>query len=376
MQFKDIVGQRDVINRLTEIIDSGRVSHAQLLLGPTAGGSLQMALAYLQYLCCEHRQHGTENGERRTENEADASAGSPLSTLHSPLPLRADSCGVCPSCKKIASLMHPDLHLVFPNATTARVKSNPSSAEFGQEFREFILEHNALGTLDEWLASLNIENKQGAINVRDADLVDSALGLKSYEGGWKMVVIWMAEKMNTECANKLLKTLEEPQPGTIIMLVAESDERLLSTIRSRVQTVRLRGSETLTLHSPLSTLQSTYAPMLVAWLRLLFKLKMKELSAQVDTMAGLGREQLKLFLQYSLDVMRGCFLNTMAGLPYNIGSGDEKFDRQFPQMVTQNNIELISDALGEAIFAIERNAFAKTALMELSFRMSKALKKK
>ena len=133
MQFKDIVGQRDVINRLTEIIDSGRVSHAQLILGPTDGGSLQLALAYLQYLGCTNRRH-YDSGD-----------------------LRADSCGECPHCKKMASLMHPDLHFVFPNAATAKVTSGYWSGDFMGEFREFLLEHNALGTLDEWYAHLGVD---------------------------------------------------------------------------------------------------------------------------------------------------------------------------------------------------------------------------
>lgn len=348
MQFKDIVGQRDVINRLTEIIDSGRVSHAQLILGPTEDGSLQLALAYLQYLCCEHRQHHT--------------AGD----------LRADSCGTCPSCKKISQLVHPDLHLFFPNATTTRVKSNPRCADFGEEFRTFLVERQARGTLDDWYDTLGIENKQGLINVRDAADIISALGLKSYEGGWKMVVVWMAEKMNEQSANELLKTLEEPTPGTVILLVAESDERMLQTIRSRVQTVRLQPTGS----SREAALAEQFAPMLVGWLRLLFKLKMKELSATVEQMSSLGREQLKLFLQYALGVVRGCFLSTAAGMPYSIGSGDQKFDAMFPAMITQNNVEMMENALSEAVFAIERNAYPRIALMELSFRMSKALKKK
>lgn len=349
MQFKDIVGQRDVINRLTEIIDSGRVSHAQLFLGATKDGSLALALAYLQYLCCEHREH---------HNTGD---------------LRADSCGECPSCKKIAQLMHPDLHLFFPNAATAKVSSNNLwSGDFATEFRDFLLEHNAYGTIDEWYTSLGIENKQGMIRELDAAHIVSDLSLKSYEGGWKMTVIWMAEKMNASAANELLKTLEEPTPGTLLLLVAESDERLLPTIRSRVQTVRLRnengnrGMEN----------KEEFAPLLVEWLRLLFKLKMRELSALVDKIAAMGREQQKQFLGYALEVMRGCFLHGAAALPVDIGSGDQKFDAMFPNMITANNIELIDSALNEALFAIERNANGKIALMQLSFNMSKALKKK
>lgn len=348
MQFKDIVGQRDTINRLTAIIDSGRVSHAQMLLGE-ASATMPLAWAYLQYLCCEHRQHF---------NDGD---------------LHADSCGECPSCKKIASLMHPDLHFIFPTATTSRVKEKPWSGEFQGEFRDFMLQNQGQGNIDDWYEALGIENKQGLIREMDADGVITSLSLKAYEGGWRMMVVWMAEKMNESFANKLLKTLEEPLPGTLILLVCESDERLLPTIKSRVQTLKVEGSQ----RSAVSDQQSAeFAEMLVTWLRMLFKLKMKELSAQVDKMAGLNREQLKLFLQYALKVMRDCFLNSAAGVECHLGSGDEKFDAQFPKMITVNNISLIEEALNDAIFAIERNAYAKIAMMELSFRMSKALKKR
>lgn len=355
MQFKDIVGQRDVINRLTEIIDGGRVSHAQLVLGAAEDGGLQLALAYLQYLCCEHRQHNS--GDWRVENGA----------------LRADSCGECPSCKKIASLMHPDLHLFFPTATTARVTSTPRCEDFAADFREFVLAKQAKGSLDDWYGWLGIDNKQGMIREADASAIVQALGMKAYEGGWKMVLIWMPEKMNSVAANELLKTLEEPSEHSIILLVGESDERLLSTIRSRVQTIRLASDGRV--HRSAEEVEQ-FGPMLVEWLRLLFKLKMKDLSAQVDKMAQMGREQQKQFLAYTLDVMRDCFLKTAAGLPCNIGSGDAKFDTSFPAMITTNNIEMIDAAINDAIFAIERNAYGKIALMELSFRISKALKKR
>ena len=304
MQFKDIVGQRDTIQRLTSIIDSGRVSHAQMLLGE-AEVTMPLAWAYLQYLCCENRHDG-------------------------------DSCGECPSCKKIASLMHPDLHFIFPTATTSRVKEKPWSGEFQGEFRDFMLQTQGRGNIDDWYEALGIENKQGLIRELDADSVVSALSLKAYEGGWRMMVVWMAEKMNESFANKLLKTLEEPLPGTLIMLLCESDERLLPTIRSRVQTIKLKAEsgETKEESNP------EFAEMLVSWLRMLFKLKMKELSAQVDKMAGLNREQLKLFLQYALKVMRDCFLNSAAGVECHLGSGDEKFDAQFPKMITLNKMKI------------------------------------
>ena len=349
MQFKDIVGQRDVINRLTEILDSGRVSHAQLLLGPTADGSLQLALAYLQYLCCTDRKHYSEGD------------------------LRADSCGQCPSCKKIASLMHPDLHLFFPTATTTRVTSTPRCEDFAADFREFVLEKKAKGTLDDWYAWLDVDNKRGMLREADAAAIVQSLAMKSYEGGWKMVVIWMPEKMNAVAANELLKTLEEPSEGSVILLAGESDERLLPTIRSRVQTIRIKSSET---DAREMEDNAEFAELLVTWLRMLFKLKMKELGTQVDKMSQMGREQQKHFLTYALGVMRNCFLNSAAGLSCTLGSGDQKFDTMFPTMVTTNNIELIDAAFNDALFAIERNAYGKIALMELSFRLSKALKKR
>ena len=347
MQFKDIVGQRDVINRLTEIIDSGRVSHAQHIIGEERDGSLQLALAYLQYLCCEHRQHYADGD------------------------LHADSCGECPNCKKIASLQHPDLHFVFPNPPNG--SQSVSSEDYMPEFLDFVRRTNAKGTLDEFNQSLSGDVKTSIIRATDAAHIVRVLEMMPYEGGWRMMVIWNAYKMNDSAANELLKTLEEPRPRTIILLVDSYDKKLLPTIVSRVQPIVLHSSD----HADEEqALAREFAPLLVEWLRLLFKLKMKELSAQVDKMAAMGREQQKQFLAYALGVMRDCFLKTAAGLPCNLNSGDEKFDAMFPGMITTNNIEMIDAAFNDALFAIERNAYGKIALMELSFRISKALKKR
>lgn len=348
MQFKDIVGQRDTINRLTEIIDSGRVSHAQLVLGDERDGAMQVALAYVQYLCCSHRVHHTEGD------------------------LRADSCGQCPQCKKISQLVHPDLHFIFPNPPNG--SSSVSADDYMKEYYDFLRQSQALGTLDDFNRSLGQEVKTSIIRETDAAHIVRQLGMKAYEGGWRMLILWRPSKMNASAANELLKTLEEPLPNTLILMVDQSADELLPTIRSRVQTVRLHpgGAE----KRRQNDLAAQYAPMLVEWLRLLFKLKMRDLGAQVDKMAALKREQLKQFLSYTLEVMRECFLSSAAGIPCSLGSGDEKFDSMFPRMVTANNIQLIDEALNDAVFAIERNAYGKIALMELSFRISKALKKR
>ena len=342
MQFKDIVGQQDIADRLAAAIDSGRVSHAQMLLGDLSVG-MPMALAYMQYLCCTDRRHVDGH---------------------------ADSCGQCPSCKKISQLQHPDLHLVFPNPPNG--SASVSCADYQVQYRDFLLEKRAAGSLEEWHAFVGTDVKTSLIRERDAAHIVEMLSLKPYEGGWRMLVIWKPTTLNAAAANELLKTLEEPMPQTLILMVDDTDEGLLPTIKSRVQTVKLlpvaagRSAED----------TSLFAPLIVGWLRMLFKLKMKELAAQVDKLAALNRQQQKQMLAYASSLVRDCFLCSAAGLPCNLGSGDEKFDAQFPKMITVNNIESIESALDEALFAIERNANAKIAFMELSFRMSKALKKR
>lgn len=350
MQFKDIVGQRVLANRLTEIIDSGRISHAQMFLGPTASGSLAMAIAYAQYVNCTNRQHYGEGSE-----------------------LRADSCGECPNCKKYQQLMHTDLHLVFPNATTPSVKSDHVCAdEFQEEFREFLTDGHQMGTEDQWYAHLNVENKQGMIRERDAANIVRALSLKSYEGGYKVVIIWLAERMNPSAANELLKTLEEPSENTLMLLVVESKDKMLSTIISRVQQVVVPD-----LGVGISDEKRIqFAQLFVSWTRLLFKLKMHTLSAWVDQTAGLGRETQKQFLQYSLQAVRACFLKTAANimLPGELEWGDEKFNASFPAMVTVRNVEQMNNAINDALYAIERNANPKITFMQLSFTLSKLIK--
>ena len=351
MRFKDIEGQEVLANRLTEIIDSGRVSHALMFLGPTSSGSLALAIAYAQYLNCEHRQHYPEGS-----------------------PLRADSCGECPSCRKYQELMHTDLHLVFPTATTATVTSKPCSEDFQEEFRQFLSDNRQLGTEDEWYAALGVDNKQGMIRERDADNIVRTLGLKAYEGGNKVLIVWMPERMNLSCANKLLKTLEEPAEKTLLLLVAESTDRMLQTILSRVQqtVVPDRNNDI----DP--ERRTAMGAMFVSWMRLLFKLNMQQLSGWVDQMATLGREQQKQFLQYAQASLRACFLKTAAGyeLTRELQFGDEKFDASFPAMITPNNVEQMMQAMNDALYAIERNAYAKITFMQLSFTLSKMIKKR
>ena len=349
MQFRDIARQADLCNRLTESVDAGRIAHASLLCGPTASGSLAVALAYVQYIYCENRQH--------------------MDPTTDPHGLRADSCGECPHCRKIAQLQHSDIHLVFPSVTsTESIKGVKSSEDLQEEFRQFVVEHHALGTLDEWYAALGVTSQQGLVREQDADNIVKTLTLKSYEGFYKTVVIWMAERMHTVAANKLLKTLEEPTDRTLLILVAENTASILPTILSRTQQINIADD------GQCAEWPETFHPLFVNWMRLLFKLNMANLSNLVDELAGMGREMQKRFLSYTSEMVRQCMLHAMAGMANGLHTGDAKFDAAFPSMITPRNAEQIYKALNDAAYAIERNAAPKITFMQLSFTLSKLIK--
>lgn len=364
MQFKDIVGQRHVINHMTDIIDSGRISHAQLFVGEAASGALPLAIAYGQYLNCQNRQH---NEIHDLEHE-----------------LRADSCGVCPCCKKYRQLTHPDLHLIFPTVTTDDIKSSPSSQDFMNEFRTFMEQTHQYGSLDDWHLFLNVGNKQGMIRDKDVEEVQKVMGMTSYEGGWKVLVVWMAEKMNITVANKLLKVLEEPSERTLFVLVTTNRDHMLSTVLSRVQqlNIPLLTSSELVPETKAAKLNDSgeqerhHAEMFVTWMRQLFKLNMSSLSLWVEQMHGEGREAQKRFLLYAQDSIRACLMCHLAGIPMDRSFGDDKFDASFPNMITINNAEGLCRAFNDAQYSIERNAYAKITFMELSFSISKLLKRR
>jgi DNA polymerase-3 subunit delta' len=302
-------------------------------------------------------------------------------------------------------LVHSDLHFVFPNTAVKSTDKDVSSKDLMQEFRTYVLENNSYIRLEDFFEYLGVEKKQGAINVRDAAEINRILGLKTYEAKYKVMVIWMIEKLNTAAASKLLKILEEPTDNTVFLLVSENQDKILSTIRSRMQNVQLRKIDEQSMRQYLQNIlpdsnvenilqaaegdiiearniiskteqDQLFAELFVTWTRQLFKLQMLSLSAWVDKMHTMGREQQKQFLLYALDSFRACFLKTVAGvnLSYQLDFGDEKFNNAFPRMISERNIEGIENVINKTIYAIERNAFSKIAFMDLSFSISKLLK--
>ncbi len=377
MQFKDIIGQTAVKQRLIQSVRENHVSHAQLFLGPAGSGKLPLALAYAQYILCPNR----------TET---------------------DSCGVCPTCQKMQKLAHPDLHFVVPTATTKKIKSNPESDLFMEEWREYVIQNQGYVDTSSWYSFLDVENKQGYMSVRDAASLLRKLSMKSYEGEYKIAIIWMAEKMRVDTANKLLKLLEEPPEKTVFLLIAEDAEELLATIKSRTVLVKIPAIDPAAIESALQTRlgcdpqQAHNAAMISEgdwltachsvkeseerkfffttfqqWMRLCFRADYVNLIKFSEEVKPIGREKQKELLDYGLRIVRNALLfnNNLAEIVM-LPDDEKKFNANFAPFVNAANLSEIAALFDEAIRQIERNGNAQIIFTDVGFKMVGLLKKK
>lgn len=381
MQFKDVLGLTHIKDHLTKSADAGRIPHAQLFVGPEGCGMLSMALAYAQYVLCQNT-----SGENQGENMA---------------------CNA-----KCDSLSHPDIHFAMPVATNDRVKSHPVSNLFLEEWRQFILDQ-PYGNLYDWYQKIGIEKKQGQIGVDEAQDVVKKLSLKSYEGGYKVMIIWMADKVNTAAANKLLKLIEEPPVKTLFILITEEEEQIIQTIRSRCQILHFpplaesaivealinKGVTSENATKIAHEAQGNYNKALdllnqdsedlifekwfVQWVRTAFKAKgnksaVRELIKWSEEIAKTGRETQKKFLAFCLNAMRQALLinykaPSLAYLNFHLDGFELK---KFAPFVHEGNINEITENLEKAQYHIERNGNAKIILTDLSIKLTRLLHKK
>ncbi len=382
MLFSEVLGLPHIKNHLTTSADNGRIPHAQLFVGSAGSGSLPMALAYAQYILCNNT-----SAENNTGNS---------------------SCNT-----RINRLSHPDLHFAFPVANNDKVKKNAVSSSFLEEWRQFVKEE-PYGSLYDWYQKLGIENKQGKIGVDEAQDIVKALSLKSYEGGFKVMIIWMAEKMNSSCANKLLKLIEEPPKDTLFLLLTEEEENILQTIRSRCQTLhfpplneaviaeglitkencdetmamtiahRANGNFTNALHIFRNNAgDEQFEELFISWVRNAFKAKgnkaaISDLISWSEKIAATGRESQKKFLLYCLDFFRqALLLNYKAHDLVFMEPRAKSFSlEKFAPFVNGNNILAITSELEDAIYHIERNGNARIILTDLSIKLTRLLHKK
>jgi len=382
MQFSEILGQDYIKNHLTKSADLGRIPHAQLFVGPEGSGTLPMAIAYSQYVLCNNKDSKNEGAN--------------------------ESCNI-----KFQKLSHPDLHFVYPTVSTEEVKQKPKSIDFITDWRQFITQ-NPYGGLFDWYAKLGVQNKQGEIRVDDAQEILKSLSLKSYEGGYKIMIVWMADKLNIAASNKLLKLLEEPPEKTIFILISENEEDIIQTIRSRCQIVHFNGLSEQTIADGLISreqiepklaqkiahqAQGNYSKALhllfddsddfpfdqwfVTWVRAAFKAKgnaaaIQDLILWSEQIAALGRETQKKFLQFCIEMFRqALLLNYEATTLVYIEPKVEKFKlKNFAPFVNGNNINDIFKELSDAMYHIERNGNAKIILTDLSIKLTRLIHKK
>ena len=371
MFFRDIIGQQEVIERLVKDAQAGTVPHALLFTGPEGTGKLQTAIAFARYLLCRDK------------------AGA------------ADSCGQCPSCVKMDKLVHPDLHFVFPviNKSKSSDRSTVSDDEI-KTWREMVTENQYFG-FEEWLSALDADNKQASIFVTESESIMSKLSLKSVEGGYKIMIIWHAEKMNQQCANSLLKLLEDPPAGTIFILTTDAPEQMLETILSRTQRIdfkripselieqRLTGpgymldADTASKIAHLSagswlkaistlrinTESDEFLDYFMQLMRLSYGRRLKDLKRWSESVAGGGREWQKRFLTYCQRMIRENFICNFHLPELNYMTEQERqFSVKFAPFVNENNIIGLMDVLSDAQRDIEQNVNSKMVFFDLSLK--------
>jgi len=382
MLFSQILGLKHIKSYLTSSVERGRIPHAQLFVGPNGSGTLPMAIAYAQYILCQNTDGENTGG--------------------------ISSCNI-----KFDHLAHPDLHFAYPVATNDKVKKHPTANHFAEEWRTFIRE-NPYGSIFDWYLLLGIEKKQGQIGVDEALDVVKKLSLKSYEGGYKVMLIWMADKMNIAASNKLLKLIEEPPEKTVFILITEHEEQLIQTIRSRCQVLHfpplgeqvikdaikesqgISDSEALKIAHQANGDYSKalhlvhqdggdeqFEDWFVQWVRTAFRAKgnksaVNDLIHWSESIATSGRETQKKFLAYCLDFFRQAML-------LNYGAEDLVFIepktngfklQNFAPFIHGANIMDISTEIQDAIYHIERNGNAKIILTDLSIKLTRLLHKK
>lgn len=373
MLFRDVIGHDLVKQELQRSFVSGKISHCQLISGPDGSGALPLAVAYARQVLC--------NGFAE----------------------KSESCNL-----KVSELKHPDLHFVYPVANNHEVKSKAISSNFISNWREF-LSKSPYGNLFDWYTTLGIDNKQGKIGKDEAEDLIKKISLKSYEGGWKVVVIWMAEKMNPSATNKLLKVIEEPPEKTLFLFVSENDSLLMDTLISRCQKINLNKipkelinkalinkgfSKELSLkastacngsyNNALSFIKGRESEVVFeewfqSWVRSAFKVKKNkesvlELVEWSNNLSKKGREVQKKFLLYSLEIFRQALLTNygLKKMTYYSPSTNFNFSA-FSAFINGGNIEGLSNELEKAYSQIQSNGNPKMIFMDLSLKLTRLI---
>lgn len=364
MQFKNIVGHEALKQQLLSTVQENRVSHAQLFLGPEGSGNLALAHAYAQYINCEQKQPD-------------------------------DSCGNCPSCLKYEKIIHPDLHFSFPFFAKG---SGETASTYMEDWRKAFLD-NPYMSLNYWRNQLDAENKQANINIAEAHDIIKKLSLKAFEAEYKVLIMWLPEYLDTQ-GNALLKLIEEPPAKTLFLLVAENQDKILNTIISRTQLVKVNklSHDELTqylinvkqvdvnraneiafiadgnMQSALEQLQeesNTNFDLLIRWLRCIVTDSGLNIIQMCDEeFSKLGRENQKLFLIYAINILRQIvLLNQGLDQLVFLKDAELEFVQKFSEITTLDKLQVAIEQLEKTHYSVERNANPKILFLDLSLQL-------
>ena len=372
--FDNIIGQKEYIASLRTAIDNNRLPHALLISGNEGSGSLALAYAAAQYLICPHRHDG-------------------------------DACGQCPQCLQLGKLQHPDVHFVFPVVRKKNQKEAPISLDYMGEWRNAFLNNHYL-TLNEWTTTSGEENKQAGIFVAEANNIIKTLSVKPFESDYRVMIIWLPEKMNEETANKLLKIIEEPNDMTHFFLVSQEPERIIGTIQSRVQRINLPPIADVDIQQALVSRfdcpqdkaidyarmshgsyvealkllnddeeRSFYFTKFCEMMRLSYAKKLFDMKEWSEELSGIGRERQKAYLQYAQQMIRENFIMNFNTPSLNyLNENERTFSSRFHAFVNHNNVAGIMDELALAEKDIMQNVNAKMVFFDLSLKLIMLLK--
>lgn len=366
MQFSDIIGQQEVKQHLVHTAKDDRISHAQLFYGPEGNGGLQLAIAYSKFILCE--------------NPAE------------------DACGQCPSCLKVSKFSHPDLHFSYP--IHLKKGERERSTDCFQEWKQ-INETSQYFSLNDWNLVQGSENKQGVIGTTESEDIVKKLSLKSFEGGYKILIIWLPEKMNQSASNKLLKLIEEPPAKTLFILVSEDKEQIITTILSRTQLVTIprvnevqiqeylkaaKGLSEEDAHTVAHLAQGNVSEALnliehkdlaqfnfenfVDWMRMCYQRNVAKTMDWVDHFGGLEREKQKNFLKFCLHMFRQSIVGQYTQNELVISTPEQQaFLVKFAPFINYKNIIDLTEQFNDAIYHLERNANPKILFLDLSLKV-------
>jgi DNA polymerase III subunit delta' len=375
MNFAQLPGQKTIVDKLIRSVKDERVSHAQMFAGPEGCGSLALALAYARYVSCENRSE-------------------------------SDSCGVCRSCVKYDKLIHPDLHFVFP-VIKGKKATDPVSDTYIVEWREFVT-RSPYFSLNDWLNSIDVGNAQGLIFASEASEIIKKLSLKTFESEYKIMIIWLPEKMHQATSNKLLKMIEEPPDKTLFLLVSEEPDRVIPTILSRCQLVKIPSfdhsgiEKYLTGRYNISAVKAeeiarvangnivraielceneSFSASNLGYFKNLMRFAWKRdiisLINWSEELALTGREAQKSFISYGLRLLRENLMLTLEQKANNLVflSGEEtEFSEKFHPFINQNNIHSLAEEFNLVYSYIEANGNAKIIFLDLALKVTKLIR--